>query len=138
MIAAVSRVYLLAALAFTGVALLGSLFPFDFHRVPLSDALAVFSEAGRVDPSRLSLTDAVSNFLLFVPIGLFATGALERTRPGRSGAVLVIVAATLVSVVLELGQAFVSWRTPSSLDVVAEAAGAAAGLVLWPGGAARR
>jgi hypothetical protein len=42
-----------------------------------------------------------------------------------------LLAATALSVVIEFAQAFVSWRTPSVVDVAAEVTGAACGIALW-------
>jgi len=81
-----------------------------------------------------SWIDFVSNILLFVPIGLFFAAAVERVRPQvrRVSTVCgVFAAGALLSTAIEFGQAFVSWRTPSVIDLLAEAAGSATGLVLW-------
>src|SRR5262249_8191840 len=138
---------------FIAFAAWGSLFPFDFHAVPWSDAIARFWSAWDVPVSRWSRSDFVSNVLLFVPIGLFASAASAGRRasdalvaqPFRAGlrawsrpeglryrsGLAVIAGSTALSTVIELGQAFVSWRTPSVVDVGAETIGAACGTVLW-------
>ena len=108
----------------------GSLLPFHVRPVSLEEAARLLWVAEPIDPSRFSLTDAVSNFLLFVPIGLFAAAAAERVWPSRGRTVIVLAAGTLLSAALEFGQAFVIWRTPSNLDVLAETAGMAAGMTL--------
>jgi VanZ family protein len=123
------RVHAAAATLFIAFAVWGSLFPFDFHRVPWRDAVASFWSPLAVPVLRWSVSDFVSNVLLFVPIGLFAAAAVVGRRYARG--VVIVVAAVLLSAALELGQAFVPWRTPSVVDVAAEAIGAACGVVLW-------
>lgn len=130
MTAGLARLYACAAAAFVAFAVWGSLLPFHFRPVSLEEAARLLWVAEPIDPSRFSLTDAVSNFLLFVPIGLFVAAAVERVWPSRGRTVIVLAAGTLLSAALEFGQAFVVWRTPSNLDVLAEAAGTAAGIAL--------
>ena len=127
------RVYAAAALLFTAFAVWGSLFPFDVHPVPWRDAVASFWSTWYVPVARWSVSDFVSNVLLFVPIGLFAMAWTGRPEGLRYVAVIVFVlgASTVLSVCIELAQAFVPWRTPSVVDVVAETIGAACGVVLW-------
>jgi VanZ family protein len=161
---------------FAAFAVWGSLFPFDFHAEPWGDAVARFWSPLAVPVSRWSLSDFVSNVLLFVPIGLFATAALARrvvprapfraavvplvpvAQPFRAASViagrpeglryrsllaiarrreglryrsLIVIAGSIaLSTAIELAQAFVSWRTPSVVDVGAETLGAACGVVL--------
>jgi glycopeptide antibiotics resistance protein len=139
------RIYAAAAALFIAFAVWGSLFPFDVHRVPWRDAVASFWSTGHVPVARWSVSDFVSNVLLFVPIGLFGV-ASTRTRVGApfqgahtSGGlkarpylgVVVVCGALVLSTVIELAQAFVPWRTPSVVDVAAETIGAACGVVVW-------
>ena len=126
-----ARVYAGAAAAFAVFAVWGSLLPFEFRPVSFAEATDLLWGAGRFELARVSLTDAVSNFLLFVPIGLFVAATVERTWSARSQTMLVIAGGTLLSVTVEFGQAFVPWRTPSTLDILAEAAGTSAGVALW-------
>ena len=127
---AIRTAYAAAALGFVGYAVWGSLFPFDFHAVPLSHAAALFWTRWASDPGPWSVTDLLSNVLLFLPIGLLLS-AVQRggSRPLAGTAPLLI--ATALSVVIEFAQAFVSWRTPSIVDVAAEVTGAACGVALW-------
>jgi hypothetical protein len=120
---AVRAAYATAAAGFVGYAVWGSLFPFDFHAVPLSDAAALFWTRWASDTGSWSLTDLLSNVLLFLPIGLLLCAVLAPF--------LTLAAAAALSVVVEFAQAFVSWRTPSVVDVAAEIAGAACGVAMW-------
>ena len=128
-------IYTTIAACFVAFAAWGSLFPFDFHRVPFSFLFASFWSDWQAGLATWSLTDLLSNVLLFVPVGLFLAAATEKTWPawGRSGlaAAAVFLAGTIASGSLEVGQAFVSWRTPSIVDVLAESLGTACGIGLW-------
>ena len=75
--AAIRIAYAAAAAAFVAYAVWGTLFPFDFHAVPLETAARLFWQPARPAPDRCPLTDLVSNVLLFLPIGLFMSAALE-------------------------------------------------------------
>jgi len=138
---AIRAAYAAAAAGFVGYAVWGSLFPFDFHAVPLSQAAALFWTRWASDTGPWSLTDLVSNVLLFLPIGLLLSAVSRRRFNATSRTILKLMlgggtaaplffAATL-SVVIEFAQAFVSWRTPSIVDVAAEVTGAACGVVIW-------
>ncbi|HMF97788.1 MAG TPA: VanZ family protein [Vicinamibacterales bacterium] len=139
------RVCTTAAALFIAFAVWGSLFPFDFHAVTWSDAIARFWSPWDVPPSRWSLSDFASNVLLFVPIGLCAmaaagSGAGPGVQPGLAAltrrlyaSACVLAASIVLSTAIELAQAFVPWRTPSVVDVGAETIGAMSGIVLWWG-----
>lgn len=124
---AIRAAYAAAAAGFVAYAVWGSLFPFDFHAVPLPEAAALFWTRWASDAGPWSLTDLLSNVLLFLPIGLLLSAAIR----GRTAPLLTIASAAVLSVVIEFAQAFVSWRTPSIVDVAAEVTGAACGVVIW-------
>lgn len=125
--------YALAAMAFALFAIWGSLFPFDFHPASLSTARARFAAEWMAVRTVWSLTDLASNILLFVPIGLFVTATAAKARPQRSAAAIgaAVAASVVLSAAIEFGQALVPSRTPSALDIAAEAVGACAGATLW-------
>ena len=120
------RVYTSVALAFVAHATWGSWFPFVFRPLPLSVAAEWLWWSAT--PAQLSLTDAVSNLLLFVPIGLFAAAVIGSGRLRDSAWVIALGAA--LSGVLELGQLLVPWRIPSVLDIAFETAGMAVGVIV--------
>jgi glycopeptide antibiotics resistance protein len=126
-------VYGLVAAVSVAYAIWGSLFPFNIEPVSLTTAIGLLWDARLA--AAWSISDLVSNVLLFVPIGasLFALAEKVVRRPRRRPLIPVGVfgAAVLLSVAIELGQAFVPWRTPSILDVSAEAAGTVVGLGIW-------
>ncbi len=128
-------VYGSAAAAFVTFAVWGSLFPFNFSPVPVGVAIQLFLMPWHAGATRWSITDLASNVILFVPIGLFLTAALEsrfaRSTPRWIAGIVATTLAILLSVALELTQAFLPYRTASVVDVMAESAGAIAGVTIW-------
>ena len=119
-----------AAAAFVAFAVWGSLFPFDVRAVSAGEAARLFWLPWQSGPATWSKSDLVSNVLLFMPIGLFLSAALD-TRIGNRraiGAAMVVAVACALSTAVELCQAFVPYRTPSAVDVMAETLGAALGV----------
>lgn len=130
-------VYGTAAASFVAFAIWGSLFPFDVRGVPLGTANALFWMPWSSGP-RWSITDLASNVILFMPIGLFVTAALEgtldRATPRWFAAVGTLAFTLVLSVTVEFSQAFVPFRTPSIVDVMAESFGAIVGVAVWHAG----
>ena len=122
-----------AAAAFVAFAIWGSLFPFEFVRTPAAYAWQLFWAPWVRGPATWSMSDLVSNVMLFVPIGACLTAALDArgNAPRRATALGVVAFAVALSGAVELGQAFVPYRTPSAVDVLAESAGAALGALAW-------
>ena len=122
-----------AAALFAAFATYGSWVPLEIHIVPLDVAIARFSQTPLIPLHRASRTDFVTNVLLFMPIGFFLVGALAgRTRAAAVAWLAPVTALCLgLSVAIEFGQIFVSGRTPSWNDVVAETLGAALGAGAW-------
>jgi glycopeptide antibiotics resistance protein len=129
----VRGIYGAAALLFVAFAVWGSLFPFEVRPLPAADALSLFRSAWQSGPASWSRSDFASNVILFIPIGLFVCATMDTSWPARRGlsVVAVLVLATLLSTFLELAQALVPWRTSSIVDVMAEALGASAGVLIW-------
>ena len=121
------RVYTCVAVAFVAFATWGSWFPFVFRPLPLS--VAVEWLWWSVTPTQLSLSDALSNLLLFVPVGVFAASVIGRSGRWRDSVCVIALGAAL-SIVLEIGQLLVPWRIPSVLDVAFETAGLVIGVIV--------
>jgi glycopeptide antibiotics resistance protein len=126
MSAPAAHIYRTAALGFAAIAILGSLQPFRFHAVPLTTAIASLWDFERIGP--VAASDVFANCLLFVPLGLFGSAAFGSRRTQAS---VVVAVGIVLSVAIELAQAFVSWRTPSIIDVSAEGFGTVIGVALW-------
>jgi len=122
-----------AAAAFVAFAVWGSLFPFELRAVSASEAARLFWLPWLRGPATWSVSDLVSNVLLFMPIGLCLAAALDRRIGARRaiGAAMIIGFACALSTAVELCQAFVPYRTPSVVDVMAETLGAALGVAAW-------
>ena len=121
---AVHVAYAMGAAVCVAYATWGSLMPFDFHRVPMS-VTSRFWRDWTTATGPLSWSDLASNVLLFLPIGLFFAAVAEKAWLGSRGRGLGVAVVMGAGVVLsggfEFAQTFVSWRTPSKLDVIAEA-----------------
>ena len=128
-------VYGSLAVAFAAFAAWGSFFPFNFRAVTAATALRQFLLPWRHGAMTWSMSDLASNVMLFVPIGFFTIAAIEswfaRSIPRWSAAVAAIAMAIPFSIALELTQAFLPYRTPSVVDVMAEAVGAVVGMLIW-------
>lgn len=112
----------------------GSFFPFDFAYDPgrirrvLDHPLPRLHDA---DGRRLvSLPDVVSNVLLGVPFGVLMAWSGLAGGHLATRVVRVVVADTVLAGAVEAGQLFAPSRTSSLNDVVAQVAGALAGLLL--------
>jgi VanZ family protein len=122
--------YAVGAALCSAYAIWGSLLPFDFRPVPLSAALDRLMAEWDPNPLRWSRADALANLALFFPIGLTCVAVLDHIHVRRWSVIALSYAAAL-SVAVEIGQASVSWRTPSAVDVILEIAGAALGISVW-------
>lgn len=123
--------YALGAALCSAYAIWGSLLPFDFRPVPFGSAVERLLSEWDPNPLRWSRADAIANLMLFFPIGLTGAALLQQLGAGRGAALLASTFAASLSVAVELGQAFVSWRTPSAVDVLLESVGAALGIAIW-------
>ena len=118
-----------AFLAFVAAFILyGSLFPFDFRAAPEPFAMLLARHA-----LFANVADATDNFLLFVPLGLALHLCLPRPRDRLIGALLALLALGLGVQALQL---YLPSRTAALADVVWNAAGLTAGLLV--AGLARR
>lgn len=121
--------------------LLLSWYPFDFGpglAEGLNRLLAVsfVPFADYQTTSRFQAFDqAVHKVLLFVPLGALLAAVLRDERKERGFATM--VAAGVLALVLEVGQAFLPARFPSATDVLLETSGAWAGLALYRHSSAR-
>lgn len=121
-----AHIYRTAAAGFAAIAVLGSLQPFRFRAVSFTTAFRTLWDFERIGP--VAVSDVAANCLLFVPIGFFGSAALGSKR---AQVPLVVAIGIVLSVAIELAQAFVMWRTPSIIDVSAEGFGTVTGVALW-------
>lgn len=124
----------LAAIFFTAISIYGSLVPFHFQSLSLSDGLLQFRQTPFLQLSIDARADWVANILLFVPLGYFWLGSMSQGRSRlatASCAVLLVPALIGLSVVIEFTQQWFPPRTVSQNDIVAESLGALFGVVGW-------
>lgn len=84
------------------------------------------SQPGAQLPTLFGFNDKVGHFLLYATLGA-ALGYGRVRTPGAVGHWMLLAIGLLYGVSDEFHQAFVPGRTPSLLDLVADAAGLAAG-----------
>ncbi len=110
----------IAAVGFVAVIVYGSLFPFHFEaRLIPNGPLSALLSTWRISADR---ADNLSNFLLYLPFGLFLARAL-RTLPRWALTPLITGAGFMLSMCLEMVQ-FYDSRSSSMADVYANTAGA--------------
>lgn len=114
----------IAAVGIVAVIVYGSLFPFHFQARAIPDGpLRALLSTWQIPDDR---SDSVSNFLLYLPFGLFFARALG-TLPRWALAPLIAVAGFALSMCLEMIQFYVPGRDSAMADVYANTAGAFAG-----------
>lgn len=122
-----NRAYAIVLLLVVVFILYGSLFPFEYNERyypggPVIYLLHTWSDwDGR--------GDLLSNILLYLPFGFFATGALPSRIPGPVRALLATIAGTALSCGVEITQFHDAGRVTTMGDVYANAIGAALGAV---------
>lgn len=113
----------------------GSLVPLEYEYIPLELALDKFKNIPFLNLGIGSRADWVANFLLFIPLGFFLSGAFW--SPFHSikvvSSILIVLFCTLLTVGIEFTQLYFPQRTVSQNDILAETIGGIAGVLLWWG-----
>lgn len=123
----INRFMWLAFIIFAVLIFYGSVFPFNFHLVPINgDLFTAFFESWQV---RSSPTDMFGNVALFVPLGGVGMLAFPRLS-SWSKVVLVGVSGFSVAVISQFAQYYVPARFPALQDVLWNIIGLAIGLGL--------
>ncbi len=128
------RGYALLALGFFAFVVYGSLVPFHYRELVWADALVRWDAVCHRPVRIQSLSDWVTNVVLYVPAGFLAMAALCVDRPrwaGLSAAPLVVALGMAFSASVEFVQLFFPPRVSSLSDIVANTLGTAAGVVVW-------
>lgn len=129
------RSYAVAAAGLVLFIAYGSLVPLTFHPMPLDQAMARFTRGLELSVHPDSNTDFATNTLLGIPLGYLTLAALGTDRRGvwrrLVSAVAALAFCVVVSCAVEFAQTFFPARTPSFSDIVAQAAGGTAGVLLW-------
>lgn len=131
--AALRRLTAGVLLAYLAFVVYGSLVPLRYVPLPFDEALARFAAVPMLNLGVGSRADLVANLLLYIPLAFVARELLVGARRGAAAvaATLAIwLACAALAVGVEFTQVFFPARTVSQNDMVAEAAGAAVGLLL--------
>lgn len=124
------RLPLWLPLAYLVFLVAGSLVPFDLQGLPAEPAWQAFVRQLAHAPTQPSLSDWLTNLLLYAPLALLTYAALPRR--GWIPGLLVWLGCVALSGLMEFAQVFSTQRTTLLHDIVANAMSAAAGLLLWP------
>lgn len=125
-----SKLWLIVA---AGIAY-GSLYPFDFSRpYPIEGIIAQLLNNALTRPSR---GDVLANLLLYLPFGFVGAWALLRRFSGAGALTTVVMLGALLSLSIELAQAFTVGRTSSAFDLALNVISTSVGAVAaWLAGA---
>jgi len=121
------------ALIYATVTLFASLVPLTFQHVPFKEAIRHFAAVCAEPINFASVSDWVTNVVLFVPLGYLVTAAFAVDRPVVRYLVAgaVVAGCALFSAAIEFTQIYFPPRVCSFNDVVAETIGALFGVLLW-------
>jgi VanZ family protein len=125
---------LIACIIYTIFVVYGSLVPWQFNSVSLSDAWYRFQNIEYLILGIASRADWVANILLFIPLAFLwlGTASLNQQVTGRCvSSVVVLIVSFLLCSVIEFTQLFFPPRTVSLNDIIAETFGAVIGVLAW-------
>ncbi len=130
------RLFAWAALGVAAFVVYGSLVPFHFRALTLTDAVDSFRTVLAVGVKIESRSDAAANVMLGVPLGFALLGLASVDRGWRRGKIaavglLLLPACALFSAAVEFAQLFTTSRVCSASDILAQTVGAAAGMTAW-------
>ena len=127
--------YMGLTIAFTVIAIYGSLVPLVYEPKSFADALAKFRAVPFLDLNLEQRADWVANVLLFIPIAFCGMGTAIVDTHGLwrrvIWGIITILACTGFSVALEFTQIWFPQRTVSQNDMIAESLGGIAGVTIW-------
>ena len=119
-------------LAVVALIVYGSLYPFDFNPDAVQGGL--LAAVRELSWARAGRGDRISNVLLYLPLGFCLLLWLERHWQLRLASVAVTtLAGSLLSLCIEVAQAYVASRVPSLTDLTLNALGTFSGAVLGIG-----
>jgi VanZ family protein len=116
----------LAVLAYTGLLLYGSLYPFSHWRYPVYPLMQFLP----FWPEHLDKGDVLQNVLVYAPFGMLCMLWLAHSMPALRAAALAVALGALLSFSVETLQQFNPARVASTVDIVMNALGSAGGALL--------
>jgi VanZ family protein len=130
-----ARTYAALTLGVVTLTVYGSLVPFDYHPRSFSNAVRAFEWVLHHRTKLESRADGAANFVLGVPLGFCALGAV---RVDWAGAVTAVAYAVLLlplciafAAAVEFTQLWFPARTCSATDIEAQGLGAVFGMATW-------
>lgn len=123
----------ISALAFMAFVIYGSLVPLEFRAIPFGEAIERFQKIPFLELGIRSRADWVANFLLFIPLSFFITGAFwsDRLALRVTSSILILLFCTLLTISIEFTQLYFPNRTVSQNDILAESIGGLVGILIW-------
>lgn len=118
---------ILYALAYSIFLVYGTLYPMSGWRAPSDSLVGLFAKSLGVHASR---ADLLTNLLVYVPFGMLLALRLRQGRRWVGVVLLCLLSGTMLSVALEVLQAYIPGRTPSVLDIILNSLGSLAGALL--------
>jgi VanZ family protein len=122
-----SRLVRYLAVAYFGLVVYASLYPFVGWRAPIGDP-AAFVLADW--PYYITFSDLVLNVLAYVPLGLLLTLVFMGRMPRASAALLGLFTGAFISLLLELLQVYLPTRIPSNVDLLTNTGGSTIGAAI--------
>ncbi len=123
------------AIAYTVLAIYGSLVPLQYADMGFAEALQKLREIPLLSLGIGSRADLVANLLLFIPLAFLWTGALSLDSQHRGKrflrSLLVVIGSIFLCMAIEFTQLWFPNRTVSLNDIFAESSGAVVGAGLW-------
>jgi VanZ family protein len=111
--------------------LYGSFYPWQFHARDLpANPVWILLHSWPSVLGRFPDGDAVVNFAVYIPFGVFCFLAMKQSRPGVVRAIATLLASALLSASIEMAQLFAASRDCSLWDVACNVAGGAIGMLL--------
>lgn len=109
----------------------GSLIPFEYSPQPFAAALERFRAIPWLDIGALNRADWIANVLIYIPFAYLGMAWAAPALGRAGGALLIVLATALLAGGIEFTQLYFAPRTVSLNDLLAEALGTLAGIVIW-------
>jgi VanZ family protein len=103
----------------------GSLYPFNLKPEAIHNG--VLEAVRELSWARAGRSDRIANVLLYIPFGFCLLLWLGRSFRRASAVVIAVIVGTLLSLVIEVAQVYISSRVPSLMDLTLNALGTLVG-----------
>lgn len=127
------RLFALGTLCFAAIVIYGSLVPFHYQPLGLSELIEQFTTVCTTPISKVSRSDFLANILLFVPLSFLLMGSFLYGQSSRGWLLLVpiVLVCALFGAFIEALQLMFPPRSSSLSDILAQSIGSVAGGLLW-------